>query len=97
MNATIRQCIAAAWAEADAMTSEGRAEAGIATVYASDRSERGYASEAEADCPCGGIGACNLRVYWRDGDQTECCTRGMDSEGDEDERMPGGFAEWTIR
>lgn len=70
MKTTIRQCRADAWAEADAMTNDERAEAGIATVYTPDRSERGYSAEADADCPCGGVGAaygCRRRITTRGG------------------------------
>ena len=94
---TARQRRAEAWAAVDAMTNAQRAAEGIATIYPRDRSERGYADDADADCPCGGVHACNLRVIWRDGDLTKCCTRGMESSGEWAEQMPGGFAEWTIR
>lgn len=88
---------AATWAEWNSMPEAARLDAGIATVYTPDRSERGFAATSESDCRCGGLGACNLRVIWSDGSLTHCCTRGMESSGDEDERMPGGFAEWVIR
>lgn len=93
----IRTNRAATWAEWNSMTEAERLDAGIATVFTPDRSQRGYAAGAGPACRCGGLGARNLRVIWRDGSLTHCCTRGMESSGEEDERMPGGFAEWTIR
>ena len=89
---------AATWAAWNAMTDAERAEAGIATVISRDGADSGYAdSTSPYGCRCGSPGAVNLRVIWHDGTKTLCCTRGMESSGDEDERMPGGFAEWVIR
>lgn len=92
-----KQARAARWAAWEAMTAAERAEHGIATVYTPDRSEHGFAVESGAECRCGGAGACSFLVVWPDGAATICCTRGMESIGDEGERMPGGFGEWSIR
>lgn len=95
---SIRRSRMTRWAEFDAMTPAERIEAGIATVYSTGRSERGYAGwPVSPSCRCGSPGATGLRVIWSDGAMTLCCTRGMESSGGEDERMPGGYAEWTIR
>lgn len=96
MTGRTKTTLAATWAEWDAMPEADRLDAGIATVYTPDRSERGYCGTTGPNpCRCGkGLG---LVVIWKDGGMTRCCTAGMESSGDEDERMPGGFAEWTIR
>lgn len=88
----------ATWAICDAMNDEERAEAGIATVTSRDGTERGYAVGIAAEgCLCGSPRSVTLEVIWRDGEATMCCTCGMESQGDEDGRMPGGCGQWTIR
>lgn len=89
---------AAYWAAWNSMTPGERAEVGIVTVTSRDGTEVGYATdEADEGCLCGSPRSVTLEVIWRDGEATMCCTCGMESQGDDDERMPGGCVAWTIR
>lgn len=92
---SIRRSRMARWAEFDAMTPAERVEAGIATVYTADRSQRGYA-DAFGPSYAGEAGfSRRLRVVWANGSTTLCCTRGMVPA--KSAHVPGGYAEWTIR